>query len=45
MVRALEMNGWNQARAAKFLKVPRHIILYRMEKYQIRPPDEGSALE
>jgi len=41
VVRALEMNSWNQARAAKFLQVPRHILLYRMEKYSIQPPDKG----
>ena len=39
VVRALEMNGWNQAQTAKFLRVPRHILLYRLEKYGIRPPD------
>ena len=38
VVKALEMNNWNQARAAKFLQVPRHILLYRMEKYDIRSP-------
>jgi two-component system NtrC family response regulator len=43
VVKALEMNGWNQARAAKFLQVPRHILLYRMEKYDIRPPDKGAG--
>ncbi len=43
VVKALEMNGWNQARAAKFLQVPRHILLYRMEKYSIHPPDKGSG--
>ncbi len=41
VVKALEMNGWNQARAAKFLQVPRHILLYRMEKYRIHPPDKS----
>ena len=39
VVKALEMNGWNQARAAKFLQVPRHILLYRMQKYKIQTPD------
>jgi two-component system NtrC family response regulator len=43
LVKALEMNGWNQARAARFLQVPRHILLYRMEKYSILPPDKGSG--
>lgn len=39
VIKALEMNGWNQARAAKFLRVPRHILLYRMEKYGIQRPE------
>ena len=43
VVKALEMNNWNQARAAKFLQVPRHILLYRMEKYSIHPPDKGAG--
>lgn len=43
VVKALEMNGWNQARAAKFLQVPRHILLYRMEKYSIHPPEKASG--
>ncbi len=29
---ALEKTGGNQTRAAKFLKIPRHILLYRMRK-------------
>jgi two-component system NtrC family response regulator len=43
--KALEINGWNQVRAAKFLGVARHILLYRMEKYGIRPPEGESAAE
>lgn len=39
ILQALERNEWNQARAARFLKIPRHILLYRMEKYGIRAPD------
>ncbi len=38
LVQALERCAWNQARAARFLRVPRHILLYRMEKYGIKPP-------
>jgi two-component system NtrC family response regulator len=45
VVKALEINGWNQVRAAKFLGVPRHILLYRMEKYRIRPPEGNPAVE
>lgn len=34
---ALERNGWNQTAAARFLRIPRHVLLYRMEKYGIFP--------
>ncbi len=36
VVQALERNGWNQTRAAAFLQVPRHTLIYRMEKYDIK---------
>jgi two-component system NtrC family response regulator len=45
VVKALEMNGWNQARAARFLQVPRHILLYRMEKYEIQMPEKQKSSE
>ena len=35
--RALEMNAFNQSRTARFLNIPRHVFLYRMEKYAIEP--------
>jgi DNA-binding NtrC family response regulator len=35
LVQALERNAWNKTRAARFLQIPRHILLYRMEKYGI----------
>jgi two-component system NtrC family response regulator len=35
IVRALEMNHYNQSQTAKFLRIPRHILLYRIEKFQI----------
>jgi DNA-binding NtrC family response regulator len=38
VVQALERCGWNQTRAARLLRVPRHILLYRMDKYGISPP-------
>lgn len=38
VVMALERNGWNQTAAARFLRVPRHTLIYRMEKYGIAPP-------
>ncbi|PKN16396.1 MAG: DNA-binding response regulator [Deltaproteobacteria bacterium HGW-Deltaproteobacteria-23] len=35
VVQALERNQWNQAAAARFLRIPRHTLIYRMEKYDI----------
>lgn len=32
---ALRRNDWNQTRAAAFLRVPRHTLIYRIEKYGI----------
>ncbi|MBI5016194.1 MAG: sigma-54-dependent Fis family transcriptional regulator [Deltaproteobacteria bacterium] len=45
ILEALRRSGWNQSRAAQFLRVPRHILLYRMEKFDIprRPPEEGTG--
>jgi len=41
LVRALEMNDYNQSSTARFLRIPRHILLYRMEKFEI--PGKGKA--
>jgi two-component system NtrC family response regulator len=41
VVDALERNGWNQAAAARFLRIPRHTLIYRLEKYGIAPPDKN----
>ncbi len=38
VVEALERNNWNQTAAAKFLSIPRHTLIYRMEKYGISAP-------
>jgi len=40
VVQALERNGWNQTAAARFLRIPRHTLIYRMEKYEIAPPEK-----
>jgi len=32
---ALDRCGWNRTKAAKYLNVPRHVLLYRMKKYKI----------
>lgn len=33
---ALNACGWNRTKAAKYLNVPRHVLVYRMKKYDIR---------
>ncbi len=38
---ALERNQWNQTAAARFLRIPRHTLIYRMEKYGIAAPGQG----
>jgi two-component system NtrC family response regulator len=38
VLQALIRNHWNQSRAAAFLRIPRHVLLYRMEKYGIQKP-------
>jgi two-component system NtrC family response regulator len=35
VVEALERNDWNQTAASRFLRIPRHTLIYRMEKYNI----------
>jgi len=40
VVQSLERNGWNQTAAARFLRIPRHTLIYRMEKYEIAPPEK-----
>lgn len=36
ILKALDMNNWNQSKAARFLKIPRHVLIYRMEKFGIK---------
>jgi two-component system NtrC family response regulator len=33
ILEALRRSGWNQTRAAQLLQVPRHLLLYRLEKF------------
>jgi len=35
VIEALSRNNWNQTAAARFLRIPRHTLIYRMEKYKI----------
>jgi two-component system NtrC family response regulator len=36
VLEALRRTGWNQTKAAAFLRIPRHILIYRMEKFGIK---------
>jgi two-component system NtrC family response regulator len=35
IVNALKKFDWNRSRAAEYLKIPRHILIYRMKKYNL----------
>ncbi len=35
IVKALEKAGQNRSKAARLLKIPRHVLLYRLEKYRL----------
>ncbi len=35
IIEALDRHGWNRSQAAEHLKIPRHILIYRMKKYGI----------
>ena len=41
VVAALERKAWNQAAAARFLRIPRHTLIYRIEKYGIVLPSNN----
>ncbi len=33
ILQALERTNWNRSQAARFLRIPRHILLYRLQKF------------
>ncbi len=46
ILRALQKHDWNQSRAARYLGITRHTLLYRMEKHNIvRPGGRGGQGE
>jgi DNA-binding NtrC family response regulator len=46
ILRALQKHDWNQSRAARYLGITRHTLLYRVEKYNIvRPGGRGGQSE
>jgi two-component system NtrC family response regulator len=42
---SLQKNDWNQTRAAKFLDITRQAMIYRMEKYALRPANPNEDEE
>ncbi len=42
---ALRRNDWNQTRAAKFLRITRNTLIYRMQKYGLSPKEASRATE
>ncbi len=40
LLTALERNGWNQSRAARYLGLTRNTLIYRMQKYHLRADNE-----
>jgi two-component system NtrC family response regulator len=46
ILRALQKHDWNQSRAARYLGITRHTLLYRIEKHNIaRPGSRGGRTE
>jgi two-component system NtrC family response regulator len=46
ILRALQKHDWNQSRAARYLGITRHTLLYRIEKHNIvRPGARGGPME
>jgi len=43
VIKALRAARFNQSKAARLLKVPRHVLLYRMKKYGISKDDAGGS--
>lgn len=41
ITKALEKFEGNQSQTAKYLCVPRHVLIYRLEKYGLKPPAES----
>lgn len=39
IIGALDKFGWNRTKAAAYLSIPRHIMIYRMKKFGIHPND------
>lgn len=45
IIDALDRFGWNRSKAAEHLKIPRHILIYRMKKYGIFYKNDANPKE
>jgi two-component system NtrC family response regulator len=36
IIKTLEKHNWNQTQAAEYLRIPRHVLIYRLEKFGIK---------
>lgn len=43
--KALAMSGGNRSEAARLLRMPRHVLIYRLEKYNLAPEPSGKWME
>ncbi len=41
IIDALNRHAWNKTQAANYLDIPRHVLLYRLKKYEIRDPRQS----
>lgn len=39
VLEALERTGWNRTKAARLLDIPRHVLVYRIKKYDLTEPE------
>ncbi|MGH9358263.1 MAG: sigma-54-dependent transcriptional regulator [Terriglobia bacterium] len=44
ILKALEKCAWNQTRAARYLDISRKTLIYRMERHEIRKPQDSHAV-
>jgi two-component system NtrC family response regulator len=44
VLRALERCNWNQTKAAEYLDISRKVLIYRMEKFGLRPEKGGEPV-
>jgi DNA-binding NtrC family response regulator len=43
LLQALQKHVWNQTQAARYLNISRKTLIYRMEKFGMREPDESAG--